>query len=168
MTSTSPAPTGTVSFLNGKVSLGTGTLNSSGIATLATGSLPVGTDSITASYGGDSHYAATVSSPVSVKATGTAKPTLTVKLTASAASASYGSPVTLTATLSGSGAKPTGSLAFIDGTMQVGTATLNSSGVATSTSSSLALGVHSITASYVGDSNYGPASSTAVSVTVSK
>jgi len=47
--------TGLVSFFNNgsATALGTGTLNGSGVATLATTSLPAGADSITASYAGD-------------------------------------------------------------------------------------------------------------------
>jgi outer membrane protein assembly factor BamB len=55
-------PTGTVTFLNGTTTLGTGTLNSSGVATFATSALPAGTDEITASYGGDANNEASVSS----------------------------------------------------------------------------------------------------------
>ncbi len=46
-------PTGTVTFLDGATTLGTGTLNASGVATFSTTTLPAGADSITASYGGD-------------------------------------------------------------------------------------------------------------------
>jgi ribosomal protein S11 len=52
--STSPLPTGAVSFFfNGNL-LGSSTLNGSAVATLAVTNLPVGSNSITASYGGDS------------------------------------------------------------------------------------------------------------------
>jgi subtilase family serine protease len=63
-TSGSNTPTGTVTFYNGNTSIGTGTLSGSGntaTATLATSSLPVGTNSITAGYGGDSNNAASTS-----------------------------------------------------------------------------------------------------------
>ena len=50
---TGATPTGTVQFFDGANSLGTGTVNGSGIATLATSALTVGTHPITAVYGGD-------------------------------------------------------------------------------------------------------------------
>jgi trimeric autotransporter adhesin len=52
-------PTGTVTFNNGSTALGTGavTLNGSGVATLSTTALVVGSASITASYSGDTNYA---------------------------------------------------------------------------------------------------------------
>jgi len=47
--------TGTVTFMDGSTVLGAGTLNSSGVATFATSTLPGGAQSITAVYGGDSN-----------------------------------------------------------------------------------------------------------------
>ena len=44
--------TGTVTFKNGTATLGTGTLNSSGVATVSTTGLSVGTHSIDAVYNG--------------------------------------------------------------------------------------------------------------------
>jgi hypothetical protein len=54
---TSGTPTGTVTFFDNGISLGTGTLNSSGQATLTTSSLVAGPDSIDAQYDGDPHFA---------------------------------------------------------------------------------------------------------------
>ena len=55
-------PTGSVNFLDGATSLGTGALNASGIATISTGALSVGSHSITAVYGGDVNFSASSSS----------------------------------------------------------------------------------------------------------
>ena len=60
-------PTGTVSFLNGTVSLGTATLNGSGVATLSLPSLSAGSYSVIASYSGDTNYATGVSSAVALQ-----------------------------------------------------------------------------------------------------
>jgi hypothetical protein len=54
----------------------------------------------------------------------------------------------------------------MDGKTQLGTGAL-SGGVATYTTTKLATGSHSVTASYGGDANYLAATSLAVSVTVS-
>jgi hypothetical protein len=54
-------PSGTVTFLDGTTAVGTGTVNSSGVATSAAISLLAGTHSITASYPGDTNYLASVS-----------------------------------------------------------------------------------------------------------
>jgi len=57
-------PNGTVSFYSGSTLLGTGTLNGSGVATLGTTALAVGTDSVTAKYTASADYVASTSSPV--------------------------------------------------------------------------------------------------------
>jgi hypothetical protein len=143
-------PTGSVAFYSGATLLGSGALNSGGVATLATTALPGGTDSLTAVYLGDTNYYTETSNPVAVKVT---KFSATVALTSSASPVYAGQSVTFTATLSGSGAKPTGNVTFLDGQTQLGTAPITA-GVATYSTSTLAIGAHSITASYAGDSNY--------------
>jgi hypothetical protein len=60
------APDGSVSFLNGSTLLGTGTLNSSGVATLTTTLLTAGTFSLTAQYAGDANLLASTSAGVSL------------------------------------------------------------------------------------------------------
>ena len=60
----SPIPTGTVSFLDGRITLGTATLNA-GKATLLTTALGFGAHALTASYSGDASYAAATSAAVS-------------------------------------------------------------------------------------------------------
>jgi len=142
-------PTGTVTFLNGTASLGTGTLNSSGVATLVL-TPPVGVYSITASYAGSSTDAASVSSPP-IKVTVTLAPTTTT-LIAVPTTLNYGQTLTLTATVTASnGVAPTGAVTFLNGAATLGTGTLNSSGVATLVLTP-AVGTYSITASYGGSS----------------
>ena len=83
-----------------------------------------------------------------------APPTVTINLSSSQSSSTYGQSVTFTATLPAvNGVTPTGTVTFMDGTAALGTATLNS-GSATYTTSSLAVGSHSITAIYSGDANF--------------
>jgi hypothetical protein len=54
-------PTGTVSFLDGATSIGNSNLNGSGVATLTTSTLSVGTRSITATYNGDANFSSSTS-----------------------------------------------------------------------------------------------------------
>jgi hypothetical protein len=158
-------PTGSVTFMDGATMLGTGTLNGSGVATFTTSTLAVGQHSITAVYGGDSNNAGSTSNAVTV--------TVSVAQTSTAMMASslnpaVGASVTFTATVTqnpGSGV-PTGTVAFMDGATMLGTGTLNGSGVATYSTSSLALGANSVTAVYGGDSNNAGSTSAAVTVTV--
>ena len=88
----------------------------------------------------------------------------TTTLTTSTASAQYGDPVTLTATVAPSGA--TGTVLFMQGSTVLGAGTV-SNGVATLTTSALNAGTYTITATYEGDTNYGVSTSTPVKFTIS-
>jgi N-acetylneuraminic acid mutarotase len=161
----SAKPSGTVTFLSGSTSLGSGALNTSGVATLALTTLPAGTGSLTANFPGDTCYSAAATAPI----TETVKQaTPAVKLTSSASTVVYGASVTLTAILSGTGAKPSGTVAFYNGATPIGTSTLNASGVATLRITTLPVGANSIKASYGGNANYVAATSTATTVTIGK
>ena len=92
--------------------------------------------------------------------------TPSVTLTSSASSVAFGKSITFTANLTGSGATPTGTVAFFDGTRQLGSSTLKSNGAATEATGGLAVGKHTITASYGGDGNYASVLSAAITVTV--
>jgi hypothetical protein len=64
------------------------------------------------------------------------------------------SNVTLTATATGNCNTPTGTITFLDGTTVLGTAPLNSAGVATFSTSFLYVGTHNLVATYPGDFNF--------------
>jgi hypothetical protein len=99
---------------------------------------------------------------------GSSMATTKAALIASGAQITFGQAVTFTASIapmSGSGV-PTGSVKFNDGATQIGTGTLNSSGTATFSTSSLSVGSHSVTAVYSGDTNFSASTSAAVPVTV--
>ena len=83
--------------------------------------------------------------------------TTAVTLASSANPQTLGSSVTFTATVAPLGNEsgtPSGTMTFFDGTTKLGSASLGSSLTAAFTTSSLALGSHSITAAYSGDSNF--------------
>jgi hypothetical protein len=73
--------------------------------------------------------------------------------------------VTFTATVSSPLGAPTGTVAFMDGASLLGTSNL-SAGTAIFTTSSLAVGSHSITAVYNGDANFVAITSAAVSESI--
>ncbi|HEY2472231.1 MAG TPA: Ig-like domain repeat protein [Terracidiphilus sp.] len=159
------APTGTISFLNGTVVLGSSALVS-GVATFTTSALSVGTSAISARYAGTSSFSPSTSNAVSV----VVKPavvTTTTQLIPSSINTTQDSPVTLTATVSGpSGSStPTGTVTFYNGVASIGTAQLTS-GTATLSTSSLPVGTDAITAAYAGTSTFNPSKSSAVSITV--
>ncbi len=154
----------TVTFKSGTTSLGTAQL-SSGVASLTTTALPVGTDSITAVYGGDSDFAGSTSAAVSQTV---GKASSTTALTSSLNPSSFGQSVTFTATVSGQfGGTATGSVTFSNGSTSLGIVSL-SGGSAILTTSALPVGADSITAVYSGDSDFAGSTSAAVSQTVSK
>lgn len=74
-------------------------------------------------------------------------------LTSSVGTSTYGQDVTFTVTvISDIEQPPTGRVKFIDGTTTFGNVALDENGVATLTKKNLAVGTHSITAEYYGDS----------------
>jgi hypothetical protein len=104
----------------------------------------------------------TATSTINVTKAGTST-TLTQQPTA----AYFGDNVTLTATVASSTTgTPTGTVAFVDGTTTLGTGTLNGSGVATYSTSSLTVGAHAFTANYVGDANFNASTITNAAYTV--
>src|SRR5262249_40684204 len=148
--------------------LGTGTLNSSGVATFATSSLSLGSHVVVAVYVGDTNFTSSTSTAddetVNADATSTA-------LSANVTSSVFGHTITLTATVSagspGSGT-PTGNVHFYDGSTDLGSSALNSGGVATFQTSALDVGAHTLTAHYGGDANYNSSTSAGLVQTVQK
>ena len=161
-------PTGTVTFLDGGSTLGTGVLGS-GQAVFQTSSLALGGHSITAFYSGDSSFGTSTSAAVIQTVN---QDTSTTTLTSSLNPSSFGQSVTFTATMSagspGSGT-PTGTVTFEDQTTgaTLGTGTLTS-GVATLTTAGLSVGGHSIVAVYSGDTNFAAGSSTVLTENVNQ
>jgi sugar lactone lactonase YvrE len=148
-------PTGTYQFLDGGSPLASGTLDASGEAYLTTSTLTAGTHLITMVYSGDSNFAGSTSTaPYIVDVTSGTTTSSTVKITP-AANATYGSPTTVTVTVvPGSGSNvPSGTLLFTVDNGAPQSVTL-SGGAYTFTLSSLAVGSHSFTALYEGDSNF--------------
>ncbi|MES2390706.1 MAG: Ig-like domain repeat protein [Acidobacteriota bacterium] len=138
-------PGGTVQFLDGTTVIGTGTLNASAQATIAISTLGVGTHSITAQYAGDTVFAGSTSTALTQMIV---TATTSTALTSSVTTAPVGTSVVLTATVTSNVGSPTGTVTFLDGSSAIGTGTLNGSGAATLTISTLAVGTHSITAQY--------------------
>jgi hypothetical protein len=161
LTSNGGTPTGTVTFVDSGTAIGTGTL-ANGIASLADSSLAVGTHTITAVYGGDAKNSGSTSNAVTVTVQAA---TTKVALTPSQSPTNFGQPFTLTATVTGNGGVPTGSVTFSDGGNALATVGLTN-GVATYTTSTLTDGSHIFTASYAGDTNDLPAISSPLTVQV--
>ena len=90
-------------------------------------------------------------------------PTTTV-LASSLNPSTVGQQVTLTASVSGSGALPTGSIEFRDGTTLLGTVALGATGQAALQTSSLLAGSHALSATYLGSTTYAGSTGSLVQV----
>ena len=176
-------PTGDVTFKDGVATLGVVTL-SGGTATFTTTTLSVGSHPITASYGGSAIHAASVSSTLNQAIN---KAGSTTVLTVSPSSPVVGQTVTLVAAIAtapatvGAGvtgattagadvtdpgaAAPSGTVIFRDGATVLGTQAV-AGGSATFSTSSLAAGGHSLTATYDGDTEFETSVSLASALTV--
>ena len=162
----SGTPTGNVTFYDDSTSLGTASL-SSGTASYTAKALPTGSDVITAVYNGAPHFMTSTSAALSqsVNQAGT-----TSVVSSGTDPSIFGQSVTFTATvkavLPGSGT-PTGSIAFLEGSNALGTATL-SGGKATFKTSALPTGSDTITVSYSGDGNFLTSTSRPLAQTVNQ
>ncbi|MGD0674312.1 MAG: Ig-like domain repeat protein [Polyangiaceae bacterium] len=159
-------PTGTVTFFDSGMALGTVRLNTLGAANLFWTMFSVGTHSLTAHYSGDSFDLPGTSNPLSFseRQSGT-----TTTLTASANPVVENSSVTFTATLAESPGvgMPTGTVTFTaDGVTNLGMNSVGVDGTATLSTSALTLGAHSIVATYSGDTDFIGSASAAVTETV--
>jgi hypothetical protein len=162
-------PGGTVNFDDGAATIagctGVPVSPTTKTAVCSTSALTVGAHSVTAAYSGDTNFKESSTSSALTKTVSKAATTTTVGMTTPSIS---GQPVTFTATVGviapGAGS-PTGTVAFFDGTMHLGTQPLSIVGAnvqATFNTSALTVGRHSITASYGGSGDFVKSTSTAV------
>ena len=169
---TAVAPSGTLTFTYGAVSLGTCTLSGGTCSvTFQNTGLAVGTDTIAVAYSGDANYSTSTNSTQTVSIT---QNTVTATVTTSpSVTAALNQPVTITATFipkNGGVGTPTGTVTFT-GTISptaLGTAILNASGVASITTSAITPGSDVITATWPGDTNFSAPTAPTVGLTVSQ
>ena len=164
VTSSTGIVTGAVNFLYNGKNVGTGTLNTGGVATLTLATLPVGSQQpMVAVYIGDSDY--TTSTSVSIPET-ISLATPTMSLTGPTSPINAGTSVTLTGTISSNGITPTGALTLLDGTTAIAAQNAAAGGSFTFPASTLSVGKHTLTVSYAGDANNSTATSNSFVITV--
>jgi hypothetical protein len=150
-----------VNFYQGTILLGSASLSGQK-ATFTTSALSAKIKSVKAMYVGDETFSPSsglVAQVVELYST-------TTTLVSSPNPSQSGQTVTFTATVQSSGPEtPSGKVTFRDGTTSIGTATL-SGGVGTFKKANLAVGTHSITATYGGDGISASSASTALSQVV--
>jgi hypothetical protein len=152
----SPTAAGSVQFEEGGTNLGSPVTVNAGVATLGTGTLPVGTDSLTAVFtpaAVDSYAGSTGSASFTV----TAVPTTTTLGVSPASPQFSGTSVTLTATVSPTAA---GTVQFEVASTPIGSPEVVSGGTATLTTTSLPVGTDSLGAVFAPTSGIGYAGST--------
>ena len=174
---TATAATGTIEFYDKTTSTDLGTVSiSSGSASVTTSFSAVETHVIEAIYSGDSTYASSTSSTISVvinSSSGSDSATTTV-LTSTSYSTTASTDFTLTGTVeivssSATATAATGTIEFYDATTStdLGTVSINS-GVATLTTSLSAAETHVIEAIYTtGDTDYASSTSSTINVVIS-
>ena len=150
-----PAATGSVQFLDNGALIATGTL-ASGVATMATSALPVGTHAITVVYGGSGTHMGSSSAALTQTVT---KVSSSASLSSSVNPSATGQPVTFTVALTP--ATATGTVQIKDGATTLATVSL-AAGTASYTTSALAAGSHPITAMYAGDATTNASTSAAL------
>jgi hypothetical protein len=139
--------TGTLTFKDGAVTLGTATLGHAS-GSLTTAGLAVGGHSLTAVYGGNAAFSGSTSNTVTQTVN---KGSTSVTLSPSQNPTSFGQSLTLTAFVLPSTA--TGTFTFKDGATTLGTATVGH-GSGRYVTSALTVGTHPLTVVYGGNANY--------------
>ncbi|HTC41623.1 MAG TPA: Ig-like domain-containing protein, partial [Candidatus Acidoferrales bacterium] len=160
-------PTGTVTFFSGSTQLGTPQIGQSGTTPsdcsynaqviFTTSALPLGLNTITAKYNGDTNYAANTSSPSTVDVQ---IPTAAT-ISSSNLSVQHGTNVTFTAVVTPTktgGPGPTGTVQFVSYQGLIGSPVPLTNGQAQISTSTLPGGVQQVTATYSGDTDYASSS----------
>src|SRR5437016_14236730 len=166
---------GSVSYSFWNTGTCSGTRTAAGTVTVTNGVVPnsntitptaASSFSFNATYSGDANNNRATSGCELLTVT---RASTTTTVVSSANPSVFSQSVTFTATVTGSTkvATLTGTVTFLDGTTTLGTGTV-SGGIATFATSTLAVGSHSITASYGGDTNFTGSTSAVLTQTVNK
>jgi hypothetical protein len=163
-------PAGPVTFLDGTNTLGTQDIYQSSVVHLDTNLLAAGTHSLRAVYQGyqepfneQAIFQPSTSAAVTVAVSNT--PTITT-VSASTTSLTAGTIVTFSANVAASSGFPFGGATFYDGTVLLGTNSLQADGSCSYSTAALAVGTHNITAMYNANSTFAGSASSVVLVTV--
>jgi hypothetical protein len=162
-------PTGTVQFKDGAADLGAPvSLDAAGHASFTVSTLGTGNHSLSAVYAGDANFLG--SSPAAPLTQTVNQAATSIAIVPSPNPAALGQTVTIAATVSavspGAGT-PTGQVQFKDGASNLGTpVSLDATGHASLSVSTLGIGSHSLTAVYAGDANFTGSTSASTTETI--
>jgi len=154
---TGAIPTGKVAFKEGTNTIGTVALTS-GAASLSVSNLKVASHSIVAVYNASANFSGSTSLAITQIVN---RASTTTTLTSTPNPSTRGTAVTFTATVLGAyGGTPSNTVTFKDGTTTIGSVVLSStSHQVTFVISTLAVGTHNITATFVGGASFAPSTS---------
>jgi hypothetical protein len=176
VTSSVSIPSGVITFLDGSSTLGSATINSGGVVDFDTALLAPGVHSLSATFQGYTQYGFNYTTPyVSAlfspstsafsSVTVTADPTA-VSLAASATSATAGTVLSFIAHVTSNAGGPFGGVSFYDGSLLLGTMSLESGDSTSFSTASLAVGSHAITATFNANGPYATSASSPLTITV--
>jgi len=166
VTSTNGLPTGSVNFISRGTTLATVALNSAGVATSATNSGKIGTNTVYAQNVGNSDFASSSSNQTVVTVESIPTTTSLSTPTPTAVVSTYVVFNVVVKDTTGTGV-PTGIVEFLyDGVQGGGIATLDSSGAGSSGDRYLTPGTHTIQAVYQGDSTHAISRSNTITVRI--
>jgi hypothetical protein len=159
-------PTQSVQFFDNGSAIGAPVQLSSGVATLSTSTLPGGLNTITASYSGDSNYAALGTSQISSYQITINDLSFSLGLSSSTASTTAGAIVTFNVTATGASLPPPEPVTLTGLPTAVTVSPIMTNGVATYSFGMFPPGNYTVQASYAGDSTFLPETSNTVSLQV--
>jgi hypothetical protein len=146
-------PSGTVTFTIANGPTLTATADGSGVASVTTSTLSVGSHEVAAAYSGDTSFTGSTGAGTQIVNQGSTATTV-----ASVPSPSvFGQAITITASVAPvapAAGHPTGTVTFTIANGPTLTGTVDGSGVASVTTSALSAGSHSVTAAYSGDASF--------------
>jgi hypothetical protein len=143
--------TGTVVFFDGNSAISGNIQLSSGVASFTTSSLGGGSHTITAQYSGDATFNSSTSNAL-VQNVAKVATEVDLELSVNTTGFTAGTPLTFIANITPQAA--TGFVFFFDGETQISQPVPVSNGSASFTTTTLAIGSHTITARYNGDADY--------------
>jgi len=163
VTSAGGTPTGSVVFTIDGSAGSPVTVNGSGQASYSTSSLSVGSHTVSAAFTGTGGYSNSSGNGSNQVVNAIATST---SVSSNLNPSVIGQSVTFTATVTSGSGTPTGSVTFKDGATTLATVTVDGTGHASTSTSSLSQGSHSITASFTATGNYANSTSSPLTQTV--
>ena len=154
--SSTGAPFGGVSFVDGSALLGTVSLTANGSASYSTASLGIGSHSISAVFNANGPYAESTSSSVTVSITGAPAVAASVFVAVERQVDMVTGNSSLVASVLSTKPLADGNVIFLDSGAILGTAPVGSSGIARLENIQMASGTHDLTASFAGTSQFAP------------